>query len=206
MTNPFWSLLPGLGRHLAWFDEHLIALSVAILLFLLPVDWKARQFVLRWEDSRYVEWGTLLLFGGGLALSDALFRTGVARVLAAEFVALFGRPSPLLLVVVIVIFMELLTEVTSNTAVTSMMVPILISIASGLGADATSLVLPATIAASMAFMLPVATPPNALVYATRRVTIADMLRAGLFLDVVAWLYIVAFFYGYVASVLGLVRF
>ncbi len=205
-TNPFWSFLPGLGRHLEWFDEHLIALLVAILLFLLPVDWARRQFVLRWEDSRYVDWGTLLLFGGGLALSDALFKTGLARVLASTFVTLFGKPNPLLLILMVVIFMELLTEVTSNTAVTSMMVPILISMASGLGADAVSLVLPATIAASMAFMLPVATPPNALVYATRRVTIADMLRGGVFLDLVAWLYIVAFFYGYVASVLGLVRF
>jgi sodium-dependent dicarboxylate transporter 2/3/5 len=106
----------------------------------------------------------------------------------------------------VVIFMELLTEVTSNTAVTSMMVPIMISIASGLGMDALSLVLPATIAASMAFMLPVATPPNALVYATRKVQITDMVRAGIFLDMVAALYIVAFFYGYVARVLGLVRF
>ncbi len=205
-THPFWSLIPGMERRAAWFDEHLIALSVALLLFLLPVEWSKRQFVLRWEDSRYVDWGTLLLFGGGIALSEAMFRTGLARVLALEFVALFGRPAPLALVLLIVIFMDLLTEVTSNTAVTSMMVPILISIASGLGADALSLVLPATIAASMAFMLPVATPPNALVYATRKVQIADMVRAGIFLDMVAALYIVAFFYGYVARVLGLVRF
>ncbi|MCS6816613.1 MAG: DASS family sodium-coupled anion symporter [Blastocatellia bacterium] len=205
-THPFWSLLPGLGQRLAWFDEHLIALSVAILLFLLPVDWKQRRFVLQWEDSRYVDWGTLLLFGGGLALSDAMFKTGLARVFASEFIALFGRPSPLVLVFMIVLFMDLLTEVSSNTAVTSMIVPILISMASGLGAEATTLVLPATVAASMAFMLPVATPPNALVYATRRVGIVDMLRAGIALDIAAWLYIVAFFYGYVASVLGLIRF
>jgi len=205
-THPFWPLIPGMGRRATWFDEHLIALSVAVLLFLLPVDWSRRRFVLHWEDSRYVEWGTLLLFGGGIALSEAMFKTGLARVLAVEFVALFGRPAPLTLVLLVVIFMELLTEVTSNTAVTSMMVPIMISIASGLGMDALSLVLPATIAASMAFMLPVATPPNALVYATRKVQITDMVRAGIFLDMVAALYIVTFFYGYVARVLGLVRF
>jgi|DewCreStandDraft_1066081.scaffolds.fasta_scaffold01674_12 sodium-dependent dicarboxylate transporter 2/3/5 len=205
-TTPFWSLVPEIGRRLSGLDEHMIALGAAILLFLLPVDWSSRRFVLHWEDSRYVEWGTLLLFGGGIALSDAMFKTGLARVLASEFVTLFGKPAPVVLVLLVVIFMELLTEVTSNTAVTSMMVPILISMASGLGADALSLVLPATIAASMAFMLPVATPPNALVYATRRVTIADMLRAGIVLDLVTWLYIVAFFYGYVSVVLGLVRF
>lgn len=205
-TNPLWPMIPRIGSRLQWFDEYLIALAVAVLLFLLPVDWAKRRFVLEWGDSRYVEWGTLLLFGGGIALSDALFKTGSARIVASEFIALFGRPDPLWLVLLVVIFMELFTEVTSNTAVTSMMVPILISIASGLETEAATLVLPATLAASMAFMLPVATPPNALVYATRFVSLTDMLRAGFFLDLFTWVYIVAFFYGYSSLGFGLVRF
>lgn len=205
-TNPLWPYIPGLGQRLAWFDEYIIALFAAVVLFLIPVDWSKRRFVLDWNDARYVDWGTLLLFGGGIALSDAMFKTGLAQILASGFIALFGRPSPFVVVIIVVIFMDLLTEVTSNTAVTSMMVPILISISSGLGVDAESLAIPATIAASMAFMLPVATPPNALVYATHQVSLRDMLKAGIVLDLVAWIFIVVFFYVYVFLVLGSVRY
>jgi sodium-dependent dicarboxylate transporter 2/3/5 len=205
-TNPFWNLIPGVGTRLEWFDEYLIAVFAAIVLFVSPVDWRRRKFVLDWGDSKYVDWGTLLLFGGGIALSDAMFKTGLAKVMASEFVTLFGRPSPVVLVLIVVVFMELLTEVTSNTAVTSMMVPILISISSGLGIDAASLAIPATVAASMAFMLPVATPPNALVYATKHVSVRDMLKAGIVMDGVGAVFILAFFYFYVFLVLGEVRF
>jgi sodium-dependent dicarboxylate transporter 2/3/5 len=192
-TSPLWPYIPRLGERLAWFDEYLIALFAALILFLSPVEWSKRRFVLDWNDARYVEWGTLLLFGGGLALSDALFKTGLAQILASEFVGLFGRPPFVVLVLIVVIFMELLTEVTSNTAVTSMMVPILISLSAGWGVRAASLVIPATVAASMAFMLPVATPPNALVYATHRVRLHDMVKAGIVLDTVTWIFIVVFF-------------
>ncbi len=194
ITNPFWNLIPFVGQKLEWFDEYLIAVFGCILLFILPVDFSKRKFVLDWSDSKYVDWGTLLLFGGGIALSDVLFKTGLANVMANEFIKLFGHPSPVLLVFIVVIFMELLTEVTSNTAVTSMMVPILISISSGLGINSIILVLPATIGASMAFMLPVATPPNALVYGTRFVTLFDMLKAGFVLDITTWIYIGIFFF------------
>ncbi len=203
-TNPFWSLIPVLGRKLEWFDEYLIAVFGCVVLFILPVDLSKRKFVLDWGDSKYVDWGTLLLFGGGIALSDALFKTGLANVMANEFIKIFGHPSPFLLMFVIVIFMDLLTEVTSNTAVTSMMVPILISISSGIGINPVVLVLPATLAASMAFMLPVATPPNALVYGSRYVTLLDMLRAGFILDIVMWLYISSMFYVLLST--GLLRF
>lgn len=194
VTNPFWNLIPIVGQRLEWFDEYLIAVFGCVILFILPVDFSNRKFVLDWSDSKYVDWGTLLLFGGGIALSDALFKTGLASVMANEFIKIFGHPSPFLLMFVVVIFMELLTEVTSNTAVTSMMVPILISIGSGVGINPTILVLPATFGASMAFMLPVATPPNALVYGSRYVTLLDMLKAGFILDMITWFYISAMFY------------
>jgi len=194
VTNPLWKFIPFVGERLEWFDEYLIAVFGSMILFTLPVDLSKRKFVLDWGDSKYVDWGTLLLFGGGIALSDALFKTGLADVISSEFVKFFGHPSPVFLVFIIVIFMELLTEITSNTAVTSMMVPILISICSELDINPTFLVLPATIAASMAFMLPVATPPNAIVYGSRYVTLKDMLKAGVVLDVVMWIYIFLFFY------------
>jgi sodium-dependent dicarboxylate transporter 2/3/5 len=205
-TTPFWDLIPGVGNRLEWFDEYLIAVFASFVLFVSPVDWPRRKFVLDWSDSKHIDWGTLLLFGGGIALSDAMFKTGLAKVLASEFVGLFGRPSPVILVLVVVVLMDFLTEVTSNTAVTSMMIPILISISSGLGIEATTLAIPATVAASMAFMLPVATPPNALVYASKQVTVRDMVKAGFVMDIVAALFIVVYFYFYVFLVLGEVKF
>jgi sodium-dependent dicarboxylate transporter 2/3/5 len=194
VTNPFWNLIPMIEQKLEWFDEYLIAVFGCVILFILPVDFSKRKFVLDWGDSKYVDWGTLLLFGGGIALSDALFKTGLANVMANEFIKIFGHPSPLLLMFVVVILMDLLTEVTSNTAVTSMMVPILISVGSGIGINPVILVLPATFGASMAFMLPISTPPNALVYGSRYVTLLDMLKAGFILDLIAWFYISAMFY------------
>ncbi|MCX7761322.1 MAG: DASS family sodium-coupled anion symporter [Candidatus Kryptonium sp.] len=203
VTNPFWRFIPFFGDKLRWFDEYLIAVFGSVLLFVLPVDLSKRKFVLDWGDSKYVEWGTLLLFGGGIALSDAMFKTGLATVISTEFVKLFGHPSPVLLVPIVVILVDFLTEVTSNTAVTSMMVPILISICSELNVNPLILVLPATVASSMAFMLPVATPPNAIVYGTRYVSLKDMLKVGFILDLVMWFYITVFFY--VAGAIGLVN-
>jgi sodium-dependent dicarboxylate transporter 2/3/5 len=200
VTNPLWNFIPVIGEKLEWFDEYLIAVFGCITLFILPINFSKREFILDWKDSKYVDWGTLLLFGGGIALSDALFKTGLANVIASEFIKTFGKPSTYLLVFIVVIFMDLLTEVTSNTAVTSMMVPILISICTGLGVEPTVVVISATIAASMAFMLPVATPPNALVYGMRYVTLKDMLKAGFALDIIAWLYITIYFY--VLNLLG----
>lgn len=191
ISNPFWEvILPdNLFNQLKYFDENIIALTVALLMFFIPVDWKNKKFVLDWNDSKFVDWGTLLLFGGGIALSDAMFKTGLAGLIAKTTINMTGNLSPLLLILVIVIFIDFLTEVTSNTAVTSMMVPILISISIGLNIDAKLLALAATFASSMAFMLPVATPPNAIVYGSGYLKITDMIKAGFILDILAWLII-----------------
>jgi len=191
ISNPFWeSILPeNIVKQLVYFDENIIALTVAIAMFFVPVDWRSRKFVLDWEDSKFIDWGTLLLFGGGIALSDAMFKTGLAGWIAKTTIYMSGNLSSIFLILIIIIFMELLTEVTSNTAVTSMMVPILISISIGLKVDGKLLALAATFAASMAFMLPVATPPNAIVYGSGYLKITDMLKAGIVLDLLAWLII-----------------
>jgi len=162
-----------------------------VLLFLSPVDLAQGRFLLDWSDSRFVDWGTLILFGGGIALSDALFKTGLASWIAASFVGLFGAPSTVVMILALVLMVVLLSEVTSNTAVTSMMVPIVISIAGATGQNPVALTLATALAASMGFMLPVATPPNALVYATGYIELKDMVRAGLVLDLLGWLFTVA---------------
>ncbi|MDD5010977.1 MAG: SLC13 family permease, partial [Phycisphaerae bacterium] len=157
--------------------------------------WKKREFTLNWrEGAAYVDWGTLLLFGGGIALSDAIFRTGLAELIATSFIGALGTPSTLLLVLGAVFLMDFLTEITSNTAVTSMMIPVMISIARGTGADPTTLAIAATVASSMAFMLPVSTPPNALVFGTGYVSIRNMVKAGIFMDVIGWLLTVGILY------------
>jgi len=130
------------------------------------------------RGAKYVDWGTLILFGGGIALSDAMFKTGLTDWLAESFVRWIGQPGPWVCLTLIVLMIDFLTEVTSNTAVTSMMTPVLIGLAPRLGLSPITLCVAGAIASSLAFMLPVATPPNALVYGTGYFRISQMARAG----------------------------
>ena len=192
IVTPFREhLLPSvIADHLAWLDEYAIGLFAGALLFFIPVSFREGQFLLDWKDTRFVDWGTLILFGGGIALSDAMFKSGFATWIAHTFIGFLGAPSTLVMLFVIVILVAMLTEVTSNTAVTTMMVPIMISIARTTGENPVTLAVATALAASMAFMLPVATPPNALVYSTGYVQLKDMVRGGLILDLLGWLFTV----------------
>jgi sodium-dependent dicarboxylate transporter 2/3/5 len=208
VSNPFWdSILPAwLANRLSWIDEYSIGLTVGVMLFFVPVDFTKGVFLLDWKDTKFVDWGTLILFGGGIALSDALFKTGLAALIAGSFVSVLGEPSTLVMLFAVVLLMALLTEVTSNTAVTSMMVPIIISIAMRIGENPVTLSIAAAVGASMAFMLPVATPPNALVYGTGYVSIKDMLKTGVVLDMVGWLVTVAILVVFGGWIFGVLRF
>ncbi len=163
------------------------------------------RFLLEWSDAKAVEWGVLILFGGGIALSEAMFKSGLAVWVASRFVSFFGSPSMPLMVFVIVALNGLLTEITSNTAVTTMMVPILISVAERVGIDPAALAIAAALAASLAFILPVATPPNALVYATGYIRLMQMVRAGIILEVVGWVLTTAVLMAIAGWLLGVVR-
>ncbi|MBI5020838.1 MAG: DASS family sodium-coupled anion symporter [Ignavibacteriales bacterium] len=189
ISNPFWKYIfpVWLQTQLLWLDEYLIGLFCGVLLFLIPVKLKEGQFLLEWHDTKFVDWGTLILFGGGIALSDAMFKTGLATWIATSFIGIFGTPSTLLLMIIIIFLIDFLTEVTSNTAVTSMMVPIVISIALTTGENPVALSIAVAVASSMGFMLPVATPPNALVYGTGYVKLKDMIKAGFVLDILGWI-------------------
>jgi len=186
LTHPHWDkLMPA-----AWFvrlsllDENGIGLLGGLLLFVVPARRAGWRPVLTWSDSKYVDWGTLVLFGGGLALSAALFRSGVSDWIADGVVSrLHGWP-PVLCLAAMVLLVDYLTEITSNTAVTAMIAPIAIAVAPGLGLSSQTLCIAAAMAASMAFMLPVATPPNALVYATGYFRIGQMIRAGCVMNVI----------------------
>ncbi len=206
VTNPFWgSVLPdSVATQLAWVDEYAIGLMAGVLGFVVPVNLRERSFVLDWRDTKFVEWGTLILFGGGIALSDAMFKTGLASLIAKTFVAALGSPPTLLMLIAVVFLVDFLTEITSNTAVTSMMVPIFISIALSTGEDPIALALAAAVAASLAFMLPVATPPNALVYSSGYVSVRQMVRTGFILDVLGWFVAVATLIVFAGWIFGIV--
>ena len=208
VSNPFWSdVFPApVAAGLAWVDEYTIGLLVGVLCFLIPVDFRSGKFLLEWKDTSFVDWGTLILFGGGIALSDAMFRTGLASWIATSFVGLLGSPSTLLLIFALVFLVDFLTEIASNTAVTGMIVPIVISVARETGNDPTTLAVAAAVAASMAFMLPVATPPNALVYGTGYVSVRQMIRNGFMLDILGWLLTVGVLYYFGGSLFGVLRY
>jgi sodium-dependent dicarboxylate transporter 2/3/5 len=208
VSNPFWRFIfpQDVVSSLSWFDEYSIGLTCGVLLFFVPIDWKERRFLLDWKDTSFVDWGTLILFGGGIALSDAMFKTGLALWIANAFVGFLGSPSNLLMMFGVVVFIGLLTEVTSNTAVTTMIVPVVISIALRTGENPVALAVAGAVAASMAFMLPVATPPNALVFATGYVSVKDMIRSGIILEVLGWFMTTGIILVFANWIFGVVRF
>lgn len=167
---------------LAYADDSVIAMLASVLLFVLPVRRGVRT--MDWDTAKQLPWGILLLFGGGLALSKQFEETGFASWLGDQVANLDVLPTVLFVAaaVVIVLFM---TELTSNTAMASIFVPILGAVAVGLGMDVMLLVVPAALAATCAFMLPVATPPNAIVFGSGHVTIGQMVKGGIWLNLIA---------------------
>lgn len=164
-------------------NDTMIALAAALILFSVPVSRSRGEFALDWEAARNVPWGVLLLFGGGLALASGFSNTGLAEWIG-NAVAGF-EISTILLILVVTIAIVYLTEITSNTASTATFLPILGAVAIGLSLDASVLTVPVAIGASMAFMMPVATPPNAIVFSYDRMKLADMVRAGFLLNIIA---------------------
>lgn len=158
-----------------------IAMIAALAVFVLPVKPRECQFVMDWSTAERLPWGVLILFGGGLALAAAVQANGVAEFLGAQATALAFLP-PVLVVMGVTLMIIFLTELTSNTATTATMVPVLAALAPGLGVAPSLLIVPCTIAASCAFMMPVATPPNAIVFGSGFITIGQMCKAGFWLN------------------------
>lgn len=183
----FLALFPGTSSAVSrLYNERLpeaaAALLAALLLFLLPLDWPKRQFTLTWRQAVEIDWGTLLLFGGGLTLGDLMFQTQLAEQLGRGLLHFFGATSVWGLTLAGIYLAILVSETTSNTAAATMVVPILISVAQAAGVNPVPPAIGATIGASYAFMLPVSTPPNAIVYGSGLVPITRMLRAGSLLN------------------------
>lgn len=163
--------------------ESVVALVAALLLFLLPTRLREGEFTLTWTDAVRIDWGTILLFGSGLSLGSLMFSTGVARSLGDELLALTGTSSLWGLTAVSIALAIVLSEATSNTAAASMVIPVVISLAWAAGISPLPPALGACLGSSFGFMLPVSTPPNAIVYGSGLVPIARMMRAGIFFDI-----------------------
>jgi sodium-dependent dicarboxylate transporter 2/3/5 len=170
--------------------EGVAAMVGAILLFLLPVDWRSRRFTLSWGEAVRIDWGVILLYGGGLALGELVFSTGLAEAVGRGLIAWLPTHTSFTLTVMFAAFAIVTSEVTSNTASATLIVPIAIAVSQAAGIRPIEPALAATFGSSMGFVLPVSTAPNALVYSSGYVPITSMMRHGLALDLAAFLVIV----------------
>jgi sodium-dependent dicarboxylate transporter 2/3/5 len=187
---------------LAMVKDSTIAIAGALVLFMIPVNLKRREFLLDWKTAVTIPWDIIILFGGGFALAQGFNESGLTGWLAGRLEILQGINLALIIgaVVLLVIF---LTEITSNTATASLLLPVMGALAAATGVHPYGMMVAAVVAASFAFMLPVATPPNAIVYGSRYVTIMQMARAGIWLNLLGAVLITAFVYWVLPRVWGI---
>ncbi|MCW7555736.1 DASS family sodium-coupled anion symporter [Endozoicomonas gorgoniicola] len=183
LTALAWIFRPLLKGYIPGLSDTGIAVAAAISLFIVPVNRDERIYVLTWEKAREIPWGVLLLFGGGLTLAALIKSTGLANWIADAMSIVGGLPI-LLVVAFVVTVIIFLTELTSNTATAAGFLPLMGALGVSLGIDPTLLAVPAALAASCAFMMPVATPPNAIVFGSGKLEIGDMIKAGFALNII----------------------
>ncbi len=171
--------LPGLG-----LTDTTISMVSALSLFVVPMGRNAPVFVLQWEDTAKLPWGILVLFGGGMALAAGMSQAGLVELIG-EAVSSNQNMSLLLLIAVLAGIMLFMTELMSNVALVAIFVPVVIGIALGMEVEILQLVIPVTLASSCAFMLPMATPPNAIVFASGHIKVYQMAKIGVFLNLIA---------------------
>ena len=203
MTALLWISRPLLSR---WFpglelSDTTIALAGALSLFVIPNGFKRGEFLLTWEQAERLPWGVLLLFGGGLSLAAAVSDSGLASWIGGELVGLQGWPV-IVLVLTVTVLIIFLTELTSNLATSATFLPVVAALAVSLERDPLLLAIPAVLAASCAFMLPVATPPNAIVFGSGQITIPQMAKAGIWLNLIGIVVVVSLVYLLMGVVFG----
>lgn len=192
----FLAVVGGSDSSLAvWFNQHLpnevVAILAAGLLFVLPTSLHRAEFTLSWKQAAAINWGVILLFGGGLAFGELMVQTGLSHSLGQGFVSFFGSQAVWSLTAVSIVLAVLVSELVSNTATASIVIPLVIAIAQSAGVSPVPPALGACLAASFGFALPVSTAPNAIVYGTGLVPMKNMIRDGLLFDLlgagVIWL-------------------
>ncbi|MFH1373931.1 MAG: SLC13 family permease [bacterium] len=189
-TVPGWStIMPVPG----FIDDGTIAIVIAMLLFIIPSRRKKGERLMDWATASKLHWGIVILFGGGFALASGFKESGLSGWLGDQLSGLDQFP-PVLLVASVSTMLTFLTELTSNTATSEMILPVLGSLSSAIQVNPLLLMIPATLSASCAFMLPVATPPNAIVFGTGEVKMPDMIKTGIILNLIGIVLVTTFIY------------
>ena len=179
-------------QHWVNLTDPIIAMLAAISLFLIPLNFKEERFLLQWVDTQKLPWGILLLFGGGLSLAGALFDTGIIDLIGKQFEG--ANLSAFYIVLGLAMVSLFLTEVMSNVALVAIFLPVVSGIAAGLGIAPLEVCIPITLASSCAFMLPMSTPPNAIVFASGYLKVSDMVRVGVILNMITILVVATLIY------------
>jgi sodium-dependent dicarboxylate transporter 2/3/5 len=185
LTSLFWIFQQGLNSIFCRdiFNDTNIAVTGGVLMFLVPIDFGKGDFLISWDDTKKLPWGILILFGGGISLAKGMESTGIINTIGDSIAGLQGI-SIWQLMFLLTVASIVLTEVMSNVALVTIFVPVVFGIAKGLNFDPYILALPVTFAASCAFMFPISTPPNAIVFSSGHIRMKDMIKAGLILDVI----------------------
>ena len=193
LALPFFKNVDWMQQLAAWFKasmpESIVALLAASILFMLPTKLSKGEFTLSWHEAQKIDWGTILLFGGGLALGSLMFDTKVAEAMGNALTSQIGTQSLWGLTAISIVMAIILSEATSNTASANMVIPVVIAISQSAGVDPLPPALGACLGASYGFMLPVSTPPNAIAYGSGLVPLSRMMRAGIVFDVLGFVVI-----------------
>jgi sodium-dependent dicarboxylate transporter 2/3/5 len=199
MSRPLWSrLLPEPDM----IGDATIAILMSIVLFALPVDLSNREFALDWQWARGIPWGVLVLLGGGYSLAHGVQESGLALWIGNQLAFLGGVP-PVFMVIIVCLLLTFLTEITMNTSTTNLMMPVMASTALAIHVHPFLLMLPATLSASCAFMLPAATPPNAIIFGSGKITIPQMARAGIVMNFIGVILITVLVFFIVLPIFGI---
>lgn len=189
-------VIPGWAQILNYADfltDGTIAIFIGILLFIIPSKSKKQHRLMIWKDAEQLPWEIILLFGGGFALASGMKESGLS-VWCGEQLTFFGTIHPFLIILLVTLFITFLGEISSNTAIVETFLPVLAGLAITLEINPLFFMIPATLGASMGFMLPIATPPNAIVFATRRIRMTQMMRTGFALNIISVVIISIFMY------------
>ncbi len=194
-----WSIL---FNNPSFINDGTIAITMAVILFIIPSRKEKGKFLMDWKTAEKIPWEILLLFGGGFALASGFKESGLSTWFGEQLLFL-GDISPIILILTITFLITFLTEITSNTATVETILPILAGLAISLEVNPLLFMIPATVAGSFAFMLPVATAPNAIIFGTRRVTIMQMARTGFMLNIIGIIIVTVVTYYWGTAIFGI---
>ena len=197
-----WIFRGLLEKVIVGLDDTIIAITAAVLLFLIPSKQENGQKLLTWEEAVKIPWGIIILFGGGMALAKGFTETGLANWIASQ-ITVFEGVIVIVFILIVAAMVNFLTEVTSNLATTAMLLPILSPVALSFDMHPFLIMIAVTLSASCAFMLPVATPPNAIIFGSGYLKVSDMVKKGFLMNIISILIITLAVYFLMPEIFGL---